>query len=261
MADPTKVCPYCAETIRLAAIKCRYCQSDLASGSDLPVAASDTPSAGPVPTPVRSEDCCPKCGQNDHVARISGLVDSSDSATSGAAVTTTVGYVDGPAYTRSNTSVDLQTRTRLSRKFDPPAAPTRPWGLAAAVGAVVALLVGWLQAAVVALASIGVAEDAVWPMIAPLGVGAAVGYAVFAFLGQSDFNALDAEWHNSLRRVRAGYYCRRDDLAFSPSAPSGLEPPMFVRECFRDFERQRDRMAAKPVMERLQDVLHDLRPV
>lgn len=46
-APDEKVCPFCAETIKKAAVKCRFCQSDL-SGTD----ASDRPAPPPPPAPV-----------------------------------------------------------------------------------------------------------------------------------------------------------------------------------------------------------------
>lgn len=51
-AQDTKVCPYCAETIKAAAIKCRFCQSDLVSS---PSAEPDASVSSPPPTPTQPD--------------------------------------------------------------------------------------------------------------------------------------------------------------------------------------------------------------
>lgn len=62
MDDDLKTCPYCAETIKAAAIKCKHCKSDLIAG---PQALAGVTGLGqsnvPINLPNREELNCPKC--------------------------------------------------------------------------------------------------------------------------------------------------------------------------------------------------------
>ena len=59
LAPDEKVCPFCAETIKAAAVKCRFCQSDLPVEPPAPESAATAPEIAPVEVAPDSADAGP----------------------------------------------------------------------------------------------------------------------------------------------------------------------------------------------------------
>lgn len=223
--EATVRCPWCAEEILAAAKKCKHC-GEFLTADDAPKALSNTTSAVPPEatshtTATSSAAECPVCERADVVQRISAVIDSGTSTTQGAATTGTVGVStkSGVGVSTSDTAYAGTTTSALARRFGIPPeeksqAPTWVYVLGFAVGAQV-----WSVNPYLALVT------------GP--VGAVLAAVIYD--GRPAAKAKRRAWIEGRERLRAAYYCARDDVAFEPTNREALSPERLGSKCFHQF--------------------------
>jgi len=179
---------------------------------------------------------CPICKSNDQIQRVSSILDTQVSDTTGTARTSTVGFGSGGGLGYSESSAEYQhsTATKLAQRFEFPKPPSS--------GALRALIT-WL----ITLAAIGMAWTAITGQDGSetntvlqilMCIVAAIPAAIDWLRGLTKYDQNLKRWQQAADRVRSAYYCPRDDVAFSGWDDVAMEPREFVRLEFKPPEKQ-----------------------
>ena len=179
--------------------------------------------------PARSDSSanrCPVCRKDDRLVRVSGLLDSASSQTTGSG--TTVGIGAGSGGLGAGVAVSeyqAETVTRLVQRFAPPSAP-KGVGCGITALSVLAILV-----VVGVLGALG-APDVVGWIVLVAGIGA----GIFAYVRLSPARgAQKVVWQECLDEVRSAYYCSRDDVAFEAGDLEASTPEALVLTLFEPY--------------------------
>ncbi len=231
-----KQCPYCAETIKAAAIVCRYCGRDLTQ-PDLRGEHAARRQNDPYASSSRATVVvCPDCGKDDLLARVSAIVSQGTRSTDGFMPVSTVSSFNGSIATSVTSAPFSSTsKTDLASILEPPKAPEYDrhfvrgvailvfCGLVAAtllVGSVLTIVgsPGWWLSAVDRAGNIVHLPEA-----QILGGGLLVAAVVLLVIRQiwriRDAAECEREmprWERAMERWEQLYYCRRDDVVFIP---------------------------------------------
>lgn len=204
-----------------------YEREESASASMSEVVPESTESV-PRPADSTPTSACPECHKDDRVIRISGLLDSASTKTTGRAVTGGAGIgTGGLGVGVGVTGFEADSVTKLVHRFAPP--PLRKGmgcGIAAtAVGAILAMTL-------VIESVFGDTNNVAWYVLA-------VGIVVGAILLYRRINASRtqeaATWYDCLQEMRSGYYCSRDDVAFMPGEDEADSPEIFTAAMFEPY--------------------------
>lgn len=209
-----------------------------------PAEPSSGPQVEPAGVPSKENERCPHCHQVDRLIRISGLVDRSKTSETGYTFGTGIGVGTGgiavgvgDAVTQTDGTNALAERFGLHR----PTVYGGCWVSAAAV--LVFLVVG----GALSLLSIGGGALGSVLTVAIL-AGAAFWYWKYLKF-EKTWKLIYAE---ALSDIRAGYYCERCDLAFSPGAKSAEVPEDYVKAIFSlHNEHFRDAVKEVPLLHKI----------
>lgn len=149
-------------------------------------------------------NACPDCRQNDQVQRVATVI-------SGGSNSTLVG-----------TSIHVESRTHLVRRFNIPLRPKTEAAPFLLLGTFFALL-GFFAAARIfgsPFIAIAISVALVWPV------------RILASKVNRARRAGAADWDRRYQRLSNGYFCHRDDLAFEINEPHLHTPEEFSKLCF-----------------------------
>lgn len=174
---------------------------------------------------------CPVCEKDDRVTRISGLLDSASTKTTGRATTGGVGLgtggTGGIGVGVGATGFEADSVSKLVQRFAPPALP-KGNGCLISVFTFIAIL-GMTS---IYSSAVGNTNSIGWYVLA-------IGIIVAMIFTYRYMNAprirKAAAWHGCLQELRSGYYCARDDVAFGAGGTEAYTPEAFVAATFKPY--------------------------
>lgn len=235
------VCQQCGSPAPQVGSFCSVCGSSiaLAESQASPSTASITGAqAAPVPQTASGErtgSSCPACHRDDQVVRVSGLLDSATSHTTGRAGTAGAGVVSGGIGVGvASTRFQSTSVTQLARRFAPPSMPKGQGCLTALLmlpGAFIALMGFVTLLTQISSGSLGsrIVSGIVWLLVGLIGLGLA--YLPLRFIS-TPARKRQADWAQRWSVVRSAFYCGRDDLVFAQGSENADAPEVFVRKSF-----------------------------